>query len=142
MNSSLLKPSEVFLQKIKPAFLDYVAHPGDERLANILATAINSHAEWTFRYYEQIDRSRLFGATTLKKFREMIFDMCSELRMMWDLADADKHRFLTRTGIERFVSLSTASYSVRDSELWVSGYEKGFLPAATAAVKFWEEWPD
>ena len=142
MSGALQKPSEVFRRKILPAFRDYGADPSNERLANILAAAINDQAEWTFQYYDRGDRSRLFGTTTAIKFREAIFGMCPELRMMWDLADADKHRFLTRPGLIRSVSLSTAAYSVRDSELWVSGFDKPFLPTATIAMQFWERWPD
>jgi hypothetical protein len=77
------------------------------------------------------------------EFRQKVFGECLDLKMMSDLADADQHRFLTRTRpVARAVTSSTATYSIRDNELWVNRYEKPFLPAARAAVDFWEKWPD
>ena len=137
-----LKPSERFASEIKPALHDYATAPNDERLANILASAIDVHAEWSFTYYKEHDPSRLLGAKTPMQFRQKVFNTCPNLKMMWDLNDAHKHRFLTRQGIPRTVTLSTAAYSIRNNELWVNQYDKPFLPAAKTAAEFWEKWPD
>jgi hypothetical protein len=142
MTNALLKPSEIFASNIQPAFRHYAAAPNDERLANILAAAIDNHAEWSFQYYSQNDPSRLSGATTPIKFRQKVFSACPSLRMMWDLNDANKHRFLTRPGVPRTVTSSTAAYSLRDNELWVNGYDEPFLLAVKDAAEFWEKWPD
>ena len=139
---SHLKPSERFASEIKPALHDYATAPNDERLANILASAIDNHTEWSFRYYNEHDPSRLFGTKTPMEFRQKVFNTCPNLRMMWDLNDGCKHRFLTRQGIPRTVTSSTAAYSIRNNELWVNGYDKPFLPAANTAAEFWEKWPD
>jgi hypothetical protein len=47
---SLTKPSEVFRQKVAPAYKDYLDDPANEFRANNLATALNDHANWTYEY--------------------------------------------------------------------------------------------
>lgn len=139
---SLTKPSEVFRQKILPAYEDYRANPLSERHASIVAREVSDNVEWTFKYYKAEDQSRLSGATNLKDFRQSIFARCPELRLMWDLGDAIKHRFLTRPGIPRIVRSATAAYTTRDDELVVAVSQQAFLPAVTAAVNFWKNWQD
>ncbi len=134
-------PSEIFQQKILPAYHEYLAHPAAMGLANILAVAINDHLEWTFEYHKAGDVSRLHGASSLQQFRDVIYGLCPNLGMMKDLADADKHREL-RPDPRRKLFLSTHAYARGEGGLWVSGYEKPFKPAADAAVRFWKEWSD
>jgi hypothetical protein len=134
-------PSQIFREKILPAFQEYLAEPGSVRRANILALALNDQLEWTFQYHQAGDVLLLRGARTLKEFRNMIYGLCPELRMMKDLADADKHREL-RPNPNRLVVLSTKAYSKKGKSLWVTGYDKAFWPAAEAAVQFWREWAD
>jgi hypothetical protein len=63
--------------------------------------------------------------------------------MMWDLADANKHRFLTRQQpVPRTVTSSTAAFSIRNDELWVNEYDKAFLLEATAAMEYLKKQPD
>ena len=124
-----------------PALVEYLAEPQSERRANILATAINDHAEWTFRYYPA-GSDRVFGANTPHQFREALFSRCPELRMMWDLADASKHRFLTKPGIPRTVAVSTAAYTVKSDELYIQGFDQPFSAAAQRAVGYWKQWSD
>jgi hypothetical protein len=139
---SLTKPSEIFASRVEPAFQDYLANPITERLANNFAEAINSQLEWTHVYYAKKDPSRL-SEDSLEKFRRKIFDECPAAKMMWDLADANKHRILERQQtIRRTVTVSTAAYSNRNGELWVNEYEKPFLPEATAAMEYWKNWRD
>jgi hypothetical protein len=144
--NGLTKPSEIFSSKVDPAFTAYGRALLDERLANNLARALNDQLEWTYQYYEKNgDRSRLYGATSLSDFRRKIFeqDRCPDARMMWDLADADHHRFLERgSDPSRLVTASTAAYTPDNGQLVVSPYKKTLLDAATAAVSFWRKWPD
>jgi len=143
MSDSLTKPSEVFASRVQPALDNYLAGPKDERLANNLAEAINNQVGWSFAYYLENDRSRLSGSTTPTEYRLKAFDECPATKMMWDLADANKHRFLTRQQpVPRTVTSSTAAFSIRNNELWVNEYNKAFLPEATAAMEYLKRQPD
>ena len=133
----------MFEKKIRPAFDDYVSDPKNQRLANILAGAVDSHAEWTFEYHKQNDFPKLAGANNPMDFREATFGKCPATKMMWDLAEADRHRFLTmERRVPRTVTASTAAYSIKNDELWVNQYDTPFLPQAKAAVEYWKKWPD
>jgi hypothetical protein len=122
---------------------EYLSDPLSERKANNLARAIDHHLEWTFQYYEQGDRSRLMGASNLSDFRQKLFAACPELRMMWDLSDAARHRFLTRRATpERVVVVSSMAYSTQDGTLFVPNYDRPFCDAVPQAVEFWRRWQD
>jgi hypothetical protein len=136
------RPSEIFQQRIWPAYEDYLAHLGDQRLANVLAGELNAQLEWTFKYYKATDLSRLCGASGLQQFRGIIYGLCPDLSMMKDLADAYKHRTLRPDARRRLFSSTLALYEKREGGLWVNGYEKPFEPAATTAVEFWKTWSD
>ena len=138
----LTKPSEIFQRKIAAAHEEYLQTPISERKANGLATALNDQAEWTFRYYEgRADSNRLLGATSPMEFREKLFGTCPELRMMWDLADADKHRQLDNPA--HSVTASTAAYVVQGDDLVVAApYYQSFSKAAATAAELWKGWPD
>jgi|SRR6516164_3081181 hypothetical protein len=141
--SGLTKPSELFQQKIEPAFADYARDSLSERRANDLARALDHHADWTFEYYKQIDPSRLEGATDVKKFRRNLISQCPDLAIMNDLSDADHHRFLDRPNDPpRVVAISTAAYSVQAGVLNVAPSQAPFMPAAIKAVEFWRQWQD
>jgi hypothetical protein len=90
--------------------------------------------------YEQEDPTRLNGARSLKEFREQLFDRCFWLKVLWDTADADKHRFLTRSNTTRLIDSSTAAYSGTGNVLLLGG--SAFLPMLEAAVDFWRNWQD
>jgi hypothetical protein len=138
----LTSPSEIFQQKIAPAYEEYLQSPCSERRANSLATAINDQAEWTLQYYKDNGNSnRLLGATSPREFREQLFGKCPELKMMWDLADASKHRLLSNPA--HSVSASTAAYVVQGGDLIVTApYNQSFSRAAETVVKFWKGWQD
>jgi hypothetical protein len=143
MSNGLIKPSEVFRRKIEPAFNDYTKNPLSERLANILAMAIDHQSDWTFEYYKNVDPSRLSGSSSVKAFREQLISQCPQLQVMNELADADHHRFLTRpSNPPRVVDTSTAAYSVQAGELCVPKYQATFLSEATKAIDFWRVWKD
>jgi hypothetical protein len=139
---SVMKPSERFEQNIEPSFKEYVAEPKSQRRANILATSLSNQSVWTFEFYKPGD-PQLFGATSLKGFREEIIKRCPELKLMWDLADADKHRFLTHPDPPRAVRVSTAAYNIKQGDgLIIAGPNQPFLTAAETAMRFWKRWQD
>ena len=138
----LTKPSEIFQRKIAAAHEEYLQTPTSERKANGLAIALNDHAEWTFLYHKgKGDSDRLHGAISAMEFREKLFGTCPELRMMWDLADADKHRLLDNP--THSVRASTAAYVIQGDDLIVTApYNQSFSKAAATAADFWKGWPD
>ncbi|MFZ1883261.1 MAG: hypothetical protein WAU53_06570 [Rhodoplanes sp.] len=139
---ALLKPSEVFQVEVEPAFTEYLADLLNERRAKYVARAIDHHLDWTYEYYERVDKSRLLNTGSLRTFRFELFSRCPELQIMWDISDAAHHRFLTRPGIARVVTTASDAFAVQTDELWINGYDRPFLPAATLAVRFWRSWPD
>jgi hypothetical protein len=138
--NGLTLPSARFLSEIQPAWQEYLSDPLVERKANNLARAMDHHLDWTFSYYNQVDRSRLMGATSLDGFREKVFGLCPELQMMRDLSDAAHHRFLTRSSA--VVVTSSAAYSFQNGALLVPDYGRSFGDSARKAVEFWRQWPD
>jgi hypothetical protein len=143
MTSGLIKPSERFSQTVQPALDDYLNEPFSQRRANVLASAIDHHVDWTFAYYAKVDPPRLNGAKNERAFRVTLLSECEELRMMNDLSDAAHHRFLTwPNNPPRIIDTSTAAYSIEAGKLHVRKYEKPFLPAAVKAVDFLRNWKD
>jgi hypothetical protein len=135
--SKLTKPSEIFRQRVEPAYSDYLQNPLSERHANTLAGVVNAQIEWTYNYLKEVDSSRLNGAT-LKSFRTTLLTQHPALHVMGDLADADCHRLLDRAhNPPRMVTSSTAAYYQEAGVLYVSGFDTPFPSAAEQAVCFW-----
>ncbi len=140
--TELTKPSERLLQDLEPAFAEYLQDPCSERKANIVARAADDHVEWTFKYHEQYDPSRLNG-TDLKSFRRALISQCPGLQMMSDLADAADHRLLTRPhDPPRVIIISTAAYYKEAGVLRVHGFDTPFPSAAEQVVTFWRNYAD
>jgi hypothetical protein len=76
--SRLTKPSVIFRERVVRAYADYLNHPLSEYHANNLAEALNNTVEWTYLYLEEVDRTRLNGAT-LASFRT---DLLTEHRAL------------------------------------------------------------
>jgi len=140
----LKKPSELFRERIDVAYQDYLRDPTSKFRADILASALNNQIEWTFKYYKQEgDKHKLRGATTLKEFRQTVFNDCPDLQLIWDLADAAKHRFLDRPSEPpRVVATSTAAYVVEGNDLRVGPDNRLFSEVASNAVRYWQNWQD
>lgn len=143
MTNGLTKPSERFSQEIEPALSDYIKDPLSQRLANILATAVDHHVDWTYKYYETADPSRLYGAVDEKSFRRQLLPHCPQLQIVNELSAAAHHRFLDRKNDPpRVVDTSTAAYREQTGTLYVCKHETPFLQAATISVDFWRAWKD
>lgn len=141
--TDLLKPSWRRKDYIEPAFEEFVLDPLSERRANILASAIDHQADWTYEYVRANEPARLPGDGSLGDFRRDIFNRCPELRAMSDLSDASHHRFLTRKRDPgRTVTTSTAAYLVEENELVVQGYDRAFMDLADKSLSFWKNWKE
>jgi len=93
MSGLTTKPSEIFRERVEPAYSDYLQNPLSEYRANNLAEALNNQREWTYKYLKEVDPSRLNGAT-LGSFRTDLLTKHRALHVMSDLADAAQHREL------------------------------------------------
>ena len=94
--------------------------------------------EWVFVYYEHHNPRRLCGAKNLDAFREMMFAQCPELRTVYDLALANKHRFLTVAPERRTIRGATDAYVVAEDRVKLSdGRDYGEI--LEGAVNFWRD---
>jgi hypothetical protein len=91
--SGWTKPSEIFRQRVEPAYSEYLQNRLSEYHANNLAEALNNQVEWRYKYLKEVDPSRLNGAT-LGSYRTDLLTQHQPLRVMSDLANAAKHRKL------------------------------------------------
>jgi hypothetical protein len=140
--SGLTKPSERLREYVEPAFREYLQNPLSQRHANILAGELDNHLEWTYKYHQQVDPSRLNGAT-LTSFRTELLNQHRALQVISDLADAARHRYLDRAhDPPRVVTLSTAAYYEEAGVLHVKGFDSLFSYEATKAFEFWRNWRD
>ena len=140
--SGLTKPSDILREYVEPALSDYLQDPLSKFHANILAGALDAHLEWTYRYYQEVDPSRLNGAT-LRSFRTELLTQHRALHVMSDLADAADHRFLDRPrDPPRVVTSSTAAYYEQAGVLHVQGFNSPFSSEAGQAFEFWRNWRD
>lgn len=136
----LTPPSETFKSSILIAYIDVVAEPLSEHYANTACKVLVDQIEWVYQFYEN-DPARLLAAKNLNEFRARIFEKCPDLRVMWDTADAAKHRFLTKPkNPPRLVTSSTAAYSIEEGQLMLAG--RPALERISAAVEFWRAWRD
>ena len=125
-----------------PAYSDYLKDPLSEMRANNLAEALNTTVEWTYLYLNEVDPSRLNGAT-LGSFRTDLLTEHRALHVMSDLADAAQHRELTlERKPPRVVTLSTDAYYEKQGVLYVKHFDMPFPSAAGQAFEFWRKWPD
>src|ERR1044071_286044 len=117
--SRLTKPSLIFRERVVPTYANYLNHPLSEYHANSLAEALNNTVEWTYLYLDEVDRTRLSGAT-LASFRTGLLTEHRALHVMSDLADATEHRELTfERKPPRVVTLSTDAYYEKEGVLFV-----------------------
>ena len=143
MSSLTTKPSEIFRQRVEPAYSDYLQNPLSEYHANNLAEALNNQVEWTYKYLKAVDPHRLHFDATLGSFRTDLLTQHRPLHVMSDLADAAQHRELTfERKPARVVTLSTDAYYEKEGVLYVKHFDTPFPSAAGQAFEFWRKWPD
>jgi hypothetical protein len=131
-------PAESFQNDVLPNFNCYGADPESEWKAKNVAYAVAHLIEWVYTYYQHHDKSRLRGANNLNEFREMMFKECPDLKIV-HMADAHKHRFLTRKPELRTVTSSTDAYIAHSGRLIVANgrYSDDMI---TNVVNFWGKW--
>ena len=137
-----MKPSDR-LQEVELALADYKSDPLSERKANILASAIDHHVDWTYVYLSDTHPSRIGGAKNEKQFLRQLLPRCPQLQIMNELSDAYHHRHLDQpSNPPRVITESTAAYSVLNGALHIQRWDKPFLSEAITAVDFWRNLKD
>ena len=87
-------PEETFTERVKPPYDAYMSDPGCEWKAGAAAYGVGHFPEWIFQYYKHHDPSRIHKISKIKDFRDSLFKQCPELEVVFDVAEANKHRFL------------------------------------------------
>lgn len=87
---------------------EFTLNPADEYHAKRAAQEVNNLAERFFTYWHPIDAHLVYSTPHVRAFRTHIRDhLCTEFGIVWDVAEAHKHVYLTRTG--RVVTSATQS---------------------------------
>ena len=131
-------PRKHFEIDVRPPCEAYFQDSTSQWKAKAAAQAINNFAEWTFHYFKNYEPAKLFGAKGVEGFKTFHANACREFRVVWDLADAAKHRHLTRNLQQRVVTTSTGGWAeTADTlEIVATGDEVDVLIGA--AMAYWE----
>ena len=135
-------PEDQFRDDVLPPFKAYMSDKGVNWKAKCAAYAVAHFTEHAWLYYRHHDPSKVYGATgengVEKYVRALAEDKsCQELRIIWDLALANKHRILTRHAEERMVTTSTAATVATVDRLWMNDLRRYFDEVLKKAVDFW-----
>ena len=132
-------PRQHFENDVKPACEAYFSDSTAQWKAKAAAQALNNFVEWTFLYFRENDPPRLLGFTKLSDFKTFHVSHCREFQIVWDLAEAAKHRFLTSKLAQRVVTTSTGGWAEKSDtlEIVATGDEVDVLIGATMA--YWED---
>ena len=137
----MLKPSEHLQKDFEQNYRDYISDPTIEWKAKNVMQAAYNHLEWTFKYYRETDLTKLPGNKSLSDFRNYIYSQCPDARMMQELAEAAKHRFLTRPG--KIITSSTGAQEMNDGDLVIRDYNnRSFKEAINEVYSFWKNRQD
>lgn len=90
------RPEDTFTERVIPPYNLYMDDRGIIWKATSAASAVGHFPEWIFEYYNHHNQARLQGATNPDQFRTTLFGQCPELKIVFEVALASKHRFLTR----------------------------------------------
>ncbi len=92
-------PRTFFEQHVRPTYEEWLRHSLDERLAKSAAQEANNMAAYVLQYWQDLDRSQVYGFTAKEetRYRNALADReCSDFALARDVAEAHKHRELTR----------------------------------------------
>ena len=134
-------PIEDFELQVLPEYEEFKADSTSERKAFNVAEAVHHFAEWTYRYYDEHDRSQLYSATSPRQFLDHIVEgACPDLGLIRDIAEARKHRFLDYRVADRYVTGATEAFIPQPDGLYISGTDRSFDGALDQSVGFWKDW--
>jgi hypothetical protein len=134
----VLTPRKHFEIDVRPPCEAYFQDSTSQWKAKAAAQAISNFAEWTFHYFEKNEPQKLFGTKGVGDYKTYHASACPSFRIVWDLADAAKHRFLTRHLEQRIVTTATGGWAeTADTlEIVATGEEVDVLIGV--AMTYWE----
>lgn len=135
-----MSPEESFRRDVLPNFDCYMSDFGAEWKAKNVAYAAAHLIEWVYEYYRVHGASRLSGASSLSDFRQGLFVQCPALKVVHDMAEAHKHRFLTRRRSAPTITSSTEAFQAHDEWLEVTATGQRFDDVISEVVDFWRRW--
>ena len=130
-------PQDQFCADVLPPYEAYMNDKGSEWLAKAAGAAVAHFAEHVWVYYDHHDRSQLYGTRTADDYVDHLANGCPELKIIWDFALANKHRFLTRRAQNRMVTTSTDAIAASDDRLWMSDSNRYYDEVLELAMDFW-----
>jgi hypothetical protein len=132
-------PRQHFETDVRPPCEAYFADATSQWKAKAAAQAINNFAEWTCEYFKKNDPARLLGAKSAKQYRTIHAKACPAFRIVWDLADAAKHRFLTQRIDGRVVTTSTGAWADGVETLQIKPTGEHVDEVIGIAMDYWEQ---
>lgn len=137
--NGLITPKEHFASDVEPNYREYMADLLDSRKAKNAAISLSHFPEWSFHYYRENDRSRLFGANSHQQLFNRLCQKCPELKDVWEYADTGKHRFLVPA--ENFsIWSATGSVVGEAGRLKILTTGDYFDAKLTTAINFLRNW--
>lgn len=132
-------PAEHFQLIVAPNYRRFLRDPGSEVDAVNAVYATAHLVDWAYWYWIEHDPAQLGGAQDEKGFRAALFAQCSQLQIVHDLADASKHRFLTRSARTRLVTSATAAFAQTDTGFVIQPLGMDLGDILERAVKYWTD---
>lgn len=107
-------PQEQFRRDVLPPYEAYMTDRGTEWLARAAGNAVAHFAENVHKYYKYHDPSQLHGK--IKRAEDFVKHLAAthdvpELKIVWDLALAIKHRFLKKNPETLLATTDTNAFS-------------------------------
>lgn len=128
-------PKDQFVVDVLPCYRDFLADPTLEHRAKAVANALAHFAEHVFVYYQYHDPSVLAGTARAADFNSLLArtKQCEDLDVIWDLALAGKHRFITRrTSRQRYISTATTAITI---DPLITGSSDAFLAGVPSQLR-------
>ena len=98
-------PRKFFEQHVRPNYEEWLRQPLNERLAKNAVQDANNMAAHAFRYWNDRDPTKVYGARKEGQYRnELAKRECPDFAWVRDVAEAHKHVVLTRYPEERIVT--------------------------------------
>lgn len=143
MSVGLTSPRLHFDTEVRPPVEQYLSDPGVEWKAKCAAVALTSLIEWTYEYLKCHRAPDMPGSSN--DFRKRMIHRCGAIQPVLDVADAMRHRILTKNLSERIVRRSTDAWIPDHGTLKLvapsTQYDgQSFDKVAQEVLEFWDRW--
>ena len=132
-------PRKNFEIDVRPACEAYFNDGCSIWKAKAAVQSVNNFAEWTFQYYKKNDPAQLAGTNSVWEFKAHHAKLCQQFQSVWDLADAAKHRTLTKRTEFRTVTSSTGAWARTENTLLLVRTREEVDVLIGAAMAYWDK---